>query len=185
MSARRPIRTACAVLAVGASLTAALVACSSDGGEPTSTSGTIQPSSSGSQPADADSPAAGGTVPTAEIGACVDLMALLASGAGPSGGITELPTVDCSTEHHAQVVGLVDLEDGAYPGDEAVVELAASECAAPFEDFVGTAPTESALEYDGIGPSQESWDAGDRQLICLAFLPDVSTTTESFENSGR
>ena len=119
-------------------------------------------------------------VPTAEVGDCLNLVDLM----GQSGGVSEIPTVDCAEDHDAQVFALVSLPDGDYPGEDALVASSADECEAEFEGFVGVAPADSSLSYDGIPPSQESWDVGDREIICLAFYDDLQTTNESFEGSG-
>lgn len=119
-------------------------------------------------------------VPTAEVGACLNLVDLM----GADGGVSELPTVDCTAEHDAQVFALVTLPDGEYPGEESLTTSISELCSAEFEAFVGTAPADSALELDGLGPSPESWAVGDREIVCLAFYADLSTTTESFEGSG-
>jgi hypothetical protein len=118
-------------------------------------------------------------VPTAEVGDCLNLVEL----AGAD-GVSELPTVDCAVEHDAQVFALVTLPDGDYPGEDALLTSVTELCSEQFEAFVGTAPEDSALALDGIGPSPESWAVGDREIVCLAFYEDLSSTTESFEGSG-
>ncbi|WP_162458535.1 septum formation family protein [Pseudactinotalea suaedae] len=188
-------------IAVGAALVASLVACG-DGGEdptptvsPSTTTGTSEePRGDGAsevptseEPTDeatSPEPDATGTpgledVPTAEVGACLNAVDLLGGG-----GVSEIPTVDCTEEHDAQVFAVIALPDGEYPGDDALATLVLDECGAAFEEFVGVPPAESTLELDGLSPSQDTWAVGDREIICLAFYPDLSTTTESFEGSG-
>lgn len=185
-------------IAVGAALAVALAACGNSGedetpsttpsttaeptGEPSDTDASEVPTSQ--EPTDeatSTDPGATGTpgiedVPTAEVGACLNAVDLL--------GVTEIPTVDCTQEHDTQVFAIVDLPDGEYPGDDALLTLVADECGAAFEGFVGVPPAESALEFDGLAPSEDTWAVGDRQIICLAFHSDLSTTTETFEGSG-
>lgn len=57
------------------------------------------------------------------------------------------------------------------------------QCGAELEGFAGTAYEESSIYASSLYPSQDTWDVGDRQVICVAFLQD-STTTESFQDSG-
>lgn len=206
MSARRPaLRRALLGIAGSASLVVALAACSGgDGEDPSPSDGTAsetssvpedvsevptadasddttEPTDAATTDGDADGEDSPGIedVPTAEVGSCINLMDVLTVE-----GVSDIPTVDCSEEHDAQVFAVVDLPDGEFPGDDAVTTSITSECEAAFEGFVGTAPDESALAFDGLGPSEATWAVGDRSIICLAFYEDLTTVTESFENSG-
>lgn len=211
MSARRPaLRRALLGIVGSASLVVALAACSGGDGEDPSPSGgtasetasvpedvsevpTAEASDDATEPTDeatdgddtgddtGDGENSPGIedVPTAEVGSCINLMDVLTVE-----GVSDIPTVDCSEEHDAQVFAVVDLPDGEFPGDEAVTSSITSECEAAFEGFVGTPPDESALAFDGLGPSEATWAVGDRSVICLAFYEDLTTVTESFENSG-
>lgn len=53
------------------------------------------------------------SVATVDVGACLNSSDL-------EGDITDLPTVDCTESHDAQVVGKFDMEDGDFPGNDAV-----------------------------------------------------------------
>lgn len=122
--------------------------------------------------------ACGSQVATAEVGSCVNTSDF-------EGEITEIPTVDCSEEHDAQVFHLFDMDDGDFPGDDAISTAAEEQCLPAFEEFVGTGYQESSLDINFIGPSQDTWDqADDREVICVLYTMDGSTSTESFEGSG-
>ena len=123
--------------------------------------------------------ACGGQVATAEVGTCVNSADL-------SGDeITEIPEVDCADEHDGQVFFKFDMDDGDYPGTDAVSTAAQEQCIPAFGDFVGTEYEESSLDIRYIGPSQDTWDqADDREVICFVVTMDGSTSTESFEGSG-
>ncbi|WP_168211887.1 septum formation family protein [Ruania zhangjianzhongii] len=122
--------------------------------------------------------ACGGQVATAEVGSCVNTSDF-------EGEITEIPTVDCSEEHDAQVFHLFDMDDGDFPGDDAISTAAEEQCLPAFEEFVGADYQESSLDINFIGPSQDTWDqADDREVICVLYTMDGSTSTESFEGSG-
>lgn len=123
--------------------------------------------------------ACGSQVATAEVGACVNTTDMEGE------EITEIPTVDCSEEHDAQVFFLAEMTDSEFPGREGVQAAAEEQCLPEFEGFVGTGYQESSLEINFIGPSQETWDqADDREVICFVQTMDGSTSTESFEGSG-
>lgn len=124
--------------------------------------------------------AACATVASADVGECI-----VSSELGSE--ITEIPTVDCSEPHDAQVVGKFDVDsDGDFPGNDAIREEAFDGCLAAFEDFVGVALEDSqSLDVQYIGPSSQSWDqANDREILCIAYTLDGSTVTESWEGSG-
>ncbi|SED50974.1 septum formation family protein [Ruania alba] len=121
----------------------------------------------------------GGQVATAEVGECTQIADL------QSDEITEIPTVDCSEEHDAQFFHKFDLPDGDFPGNDGVQTAAEEGCMSEFENFVGTPYQESALFGNFIAPTQETWDqANDREVLCIVYLNDGTTTTESFEGSG-
>ena len=122
--------------------------------------------------------ACGSQVATAEVGACVNTSDF-------EGEITEIPTVDCSEEHDAQVFHTFDMDDGDFPGDDAISTAVEEQCLPAFEEFVGADYQESSLDINFIGPSQDTWDqADDREVICVLYTMDGSTSTESFEGSG-
>ena len=122
--------------------------------------------------------ACGGQVATADVGECAQTADL-------EGELTEIPTVDCSEEHDAQFIHKFELEGDDFPGLDAIETQAGEGCIAAFEGYIGTAWEESELQMTYIAPNEETWDqADDREVLCVAFLVD-STTTESFEGSGR
>lgn len=122
--------------------------------------------------------ACGSQVATAEVGDCVNMSDF-------EGEVTEIPTVDCSEEHDAQVFFLAEMTDDEFPGQEGVQAAAEEQCLPAFEDFVGTGYQESSLDINFIGPSEDTWDqADDREVICVLYTMDGSTSTESFEGSG-
>lgn len=120
--------------------------------------------------------ACGGQVATAEVGDCVVT-------ADIPDDVTEIPTVDCGEAHDAQVVGKFDLDDGDYPGDDAVTTAAEEGCVTEFESFVGIAAADSSLQISYVYPTEQTWDqANDREVICFAI--SAEDATESWEGAG-
>ncbi|MBA2696816.1 MAG: septum formation family protein [Ornithinimicrobium sp.] len=115
--------------------------------------------------------------PSAEVGDCVDMATLQEE------EVTEIPTVDCTQEHDGQLAVSFQMPEGDYPSDQEFQDALEEECLSGFEEFIGTGYADSSLEIYDLSPTQESWDAGDRRVLCLVYLPD-DTTTESFEGSG-
>jgi len=101
-----------------------------------------------------------------------------------SGTVTEVPIVPCSEPHDSEAYASIQVEDGDFPGDEAIKEQADADCVAAFGDFVGVEYNDSELEYTYYFPSAESWEQGDREILCEVYDPD-SQTTGSLEGSER
>jgi Septum formation len=98
-----------------------------------------------------------------------------------TGSIGEIGTVDCDEPHTAEAFAQFDVDGDDFPGNEAIAEQAFEECWGDlFEDYVGIPYQESI--YDSpthILPSEESWDAGDRTVICI-----ISATTDGSDLEG-
>jgi hypothetical protein len=83
-----------------------------------------------------------------------------------TGDIGEVETVDCDEEHTAESIGQFDLEGDDFPDD--VAQQATEGCEGDlFEDYVGTSYNESAFLVNTITPTAETWDNGDRTVICV------------------
>ena len=67
--------------------------------------------------------------------------------------------VYCADPHHAEVIGVVLMQDGPYPGDDAINNFALANCPDGFDTF--------------IFPTENFWAGGDRQITCLE--EDVGT----------
>lgn len=102
--------------------------------------------------------------PTAKVGECLDI-------AVGQSTVTELARVACTQEHDAEVylVQTIDLEafDAA-----AVAQEAQCICRDAFYGFVGATYEESILDIYMLYPQQQSWDGGDREVICAVYKPD-------------
>ncbi|MHA6668907.1 septum formation family protein [Homoserinimonas sp. A447] len=71
----------------------------------------------------------------------------------------------------------------AYPGDETVSGDADNGCFADFGSWIGAPYEETSLNYFPYYPSEQSWDQGDREVVCLAF--DMNgPVTGSLEGKG-
>ncbi len=75
--------------------------------------------------------------------------------------------VECGELHDFEVYHSFDLDEGAFPGAEAVEELWIAGCLAEFENFVGLSFDESELDISAIFPTRETWDdLDDREVLC-------------------
>lgn len=111
----------------------------------------------------------------------------------------DVATVDCTQEHDAEVIAVVDLtpvsadfsEGAPYPGDDLVYETAFEECVDDFEAYVGVAYETSELYMDAFTPTPEGWaELSDRVVNCFVFevnddASDLVRSTGSLRNAGR
>jgi len=99
--------------------------------------------------------------------------------------VNSMPTLPCSAPHVYEVYSQFDVPDSAYPGAAALTGSADSGCDAAFAGFVGRPSTESALAYGFLYPSEQSWGAGDRTVVCFVGDPSVPVTAGSLAGANR
>ena len=95
--------------------------------------------------------------------------------------------VPCSVAHDEEVIGVVRHPadpDADFPGDEAMIALADTECMEAFERWVGRPYNESILELGYLWPVEENWNAGDRTIRCLAFHPGGQPLTGTVRDTA-
>ena len=93
--------------------------------------------------------------------------------------------VDCAQPHTYEAYFLFDHEagpDDPYPGDQEILEFADGECRPPFEEFVGKDYDTSIWYITSVTPSAETWEAGDREIICT--LDQENADGEPIEVTG-
>ena len=99
-----------------------------------------------------------------------------------TGVIEDVPVVPCDEPHASEVFHTFDVADGDFPGDfTADIE---SGCLPAFEEFVGVAYDQSALEITWLEPTAESWEQGDREVACIVNDP-AGNVTGSLEGAAR
>lgn len=87
--------------------------------------------------------------------------------------MNESPTGDfdeaaCDDPHDYQIYHVFDVADAAaYPGTAAIDLEAEPACIAAFEPFIGKSYATSIYYVTLLKPSPESWDNGDREVVCL------------------
>jgi hypothetical protein len=106
---------------------------------------------------------------------------------GQAGGeISDVPIVECSEPHESEVYSVWDVEGESLPIGTSSFEEG---CLERFEAAIG-APFESSVVYSSIiFPTSDSWDQGDREVICYGFEVDEEfnpiKVTGSILDSGR
>jgi hypothetical protein len=87
------------------------------------------------------------------------------------GAVSLVKVVNCTTPHNAEVVGIFTLDDGEFPGNEALVDQAGQRC----PDYVPeNVDPQLAIYY--LVPTTETWPEGDRNIICLVVSTDAPLT---------
>ena len=106
----------------------------------------------------------------------------------PEGDIvSEVERLDCDDPHTYEAYHSVDhpaTSTDAYIGDEAMSDFAEEACLGAFEDFIGIPYEESALFYFYLQPTAETWNVGDREILCSVYSEE-GDLTGSVEGSGQ
>jgi hypothetical protein len=97
----------------------------------------------------------------------------------------EVTPRDCPDRHDAEMVAIVSLPAGAYPGDNAIEKAADQACAPPFGAYVGKPRDESELYLSWWTPDKYTWNSGDRRVFCVAYGPDNDKLVGTVKNSHR
>jgi hypothetical protein len=101
--------------------------------------------------------------------------------------VSEVELVDCADPHQYEAYLAEDhpaAGDDPFIGDEAMTEYADEVCLGEFESFVGIAWEESALNYFYLQPTAETWEIGDREILCAVYS-DAGDLTGSAEGSEQ
>ncbi len=78
-----------------------------------------------------------------------------------------VPVVACEMPHQFELYGAIDLPNGAFPTVETLDNLADGVCFEEFERYTGQTFADSDLLYRFLYPSEASWEAGDRKVLCF------------------
>ncbi|MBV9412700.1 MAG: septum formation family protein [Acidimicrobiia bacterium] len=103
-------------------------------------------------------------VEESKVGDCLDL---------PTFADASVRPVPCDTPHHYEVTAKIDLSprfprSAAYPDDWNAITV--SDCRPAFEAYVRRPPP-FAVENGSLHPLSDGWDAGARDLTCVAEPP--------------
>lgn len=122
--------------------------------------------------------AGGGVAVTADPGECLDLT-------GDGSIVTDVAIVPCDGPHDAEAYVRQQLADGPFPGDAALATRADEVCLESFAGYVGSEYAVSEFFYDWLVPTEDGWQAGDRELVCLIVSGDGSPLVGAAFDSGR
>lgn len=95
-----------------------------------------------------------------ELGDCIDANL-------DSGKVENIKPADCEDPHFGQVVGILDVTGGPYPGSDRLTEETASQCKEAAEEFAQIELLASAYDLATLVPSESSWESGDHDVLCV------------------
>ena len=101
--------------------------------------------------------------------------------------VGDVEAIPCAEPHQYEVFALplIDPPVSTYPGEEAIQEMAASQCFGLFENYVGKSYAESILDFTFLVPTPESWSkANDREILCALVESELELLTGSMRGSG-
>ena len=101
---------------------------------------------------------------------------------GGTGTISSMEVVPCSETHSAEVYFSYQVPGDTFPGDFS--QVSEQQCTPAFQEFVGMPYDQSALVYTTLEPTAESWQAGDRELLCIIADP-AGNVTGSLRGANR
>ena len=109
-----------------------------------------------------------------EVGDCYDQ---------PEDDRDPVEPIACDGPHDNEAYAAFQMEDGEYPGDDAVLADASTRCLERFEGFVGVPYDSSGYDVDALTPTRLTWDDGDRKVVCILFLVNGEQTSGSAQGS--
>ena len=83
--------------------------------------------------------------------------------------VEDIPIIDCDSPHDNEVFANVDMTGSDYPGFEAVNNRAFQICEDNFAGYLGISYDESIYDIAWFNPTADTWDIGDREVICFAY----------------
>jgi hypothetical protein len=102
--------------------------------------------------------------------------------------VFDVAAVPCTDSHDNEVFAVQSVSavfGGAFPGLDALEQHGYEVCSGQtFDSYVGASYLDSALEVFTITPTEESWDQGDREIVCALFRLDFAPLTGSARGSG-
>lgn len=120
-----------------------------------------------------------------QVGDCFDDPSLAAA-SDATVSVEEVAAVPCDTPHDFQAYAEFDIDDAEeYPGDQIIFDQAETGCVAQFEPFVGLSYQESRLDFSYLYPTTETWEVGDREVLCSLADPTGEKLTADLRGSAE
>lgn len=105
------------------------------------------------------------------VGDCIDFVDPITQGDDTT-LVSTLERIPCTAPHDAEVYRLQDLPGTTWPGYESVYSRGDDICYDAFAPYVGIDYIDSLYFYEVYTPSPDSWDQGDRTVVCTLIDVD-------------
>ena len=102
--------------------------------------------------------------------------------------VDEVTVVGCDATHVYEVFEIADYDAGpdeAFPGEDELGDTAEDVCRPGFEDYVGVPYDDSEWFGTFINPSEQTWEEGDREILCVLHTEGETDITGSAEGTNR
>jgi Septum formation len=99
-----------------------------------------------------------------------------------AGEVSDVPVVPCEQPHASEVFHTYEVPGDTFPGD--FTQITTEQCMPAFQQFVGMAYEQSALEVTTLEPTSQTWAEGDRELVCIIVDP-AGNVTGSLQGANR
>lgn len=90
--------------------------------------------------------------------------------------IGELPAVPCTEPHEGEVFAILELPDGEWPGEEAILDQAARACTDRLAFYSADVYEDESIYVLPLSPTARGWWLDDRAVICIAYFLDGART---------
>lgn len=102
--------------------------------------------------------------------------------------VSALDAVPCSEPHDNEIFAIESIAasyGSEYPGQETLLSHSYEICTGSvFATYVGTDYPVSDLDVFTLTPTEDSWDEGDREVVCALFRVDLNKLNGSSRDSG-
>ncbi|MFV9634728.1 septum formation family protein [Mycobacterium neumannii] len=88
--------------------------------------------------------------------------------------VLTMKTIGCDEAHAGEVFAVLQMPDGAFPG-QAAIDAYAEKCSPELAAYAPEAMTDSYVQLYVLYPTAETWEQGDRAVTCIATLDPPRT----------
>ncbi|MFW5416029.1 septum formation family protein [Nocardiopsis sp. CNT-189] len=92
------------------------------------------------------------------------------------GEVSEVPLTECSSPHDSEVYASTTSGATTWPGEDGMAQEAQEFCETEFSTFIGVPIDQSIYQFSYYTPTQDAFDAFDREISCVVSDPSGQTT---------
>ncbi|WP_227430891.1 septum formation family protein [Psychrobacter sp. I-STPA6b] len=99
--------------------------------------------------------------------------------------VSSVPVRDCTKPHDYEIFYTFNLTNQTLPDDETLEEEAFEKCTQAFQQYIGKSYEDSIYEMSYLHPTEESWQADDREVACFLVDAEGKKLTQSLKGSNQ